>query len=175
MGGYCYFNNAAIAAERLKVRGKVAILDIDYHHGNGTQAIFWDDPQVLFGSIHADARFEYPYYSGYADEIGGENAPHLTLNYPLAAGTTSTEFLATFDDLLQKTQAFNPATIILSMGYDTYIHDPLSSFKVEEDAYQAIGARLKALGLPILVVQEGGYQVQSLGRLAEQLLKGLAS
>ena len=173
MGGYCYLNNAAIAAAHLMQTGKIAVLDIDYHHGNGTQSIFWDEPNVLFGSIHAHPDYEYPYYSGHADETGGESALNTNVNLPMQPGTDSDEFLAAFDQLLRRTRDFGAKAIVLSIGYDTYIDDPLSTFKVTEETYQQVGAALMQSGLPVLIVQEGGYQVNALGELAVNLLRGV--
>lgn len=174
MGGYCYFNNAALAAKHLANQlGKVVLLDIDYHHGNGSQAIFWDDPDVLFISLHAHPSAEYPYYSGHADETGGPNAPDLVMNLPLPAGTTSEEFLAAVHQSLERTAAFQPQAIVLSLGFDTYENDPLSTFKVNSHTYHQIGKALAQTKLPMLVVQEGGYMVSALGQLAEELFTGV--
>jgi acetoin utilization deacetylase AcuC-like enzyme len=176
MGGYCYFNNAAIAATHLRDQlGRVALLDVDYHHGNGSQAIFWDDPQVFFASVHGHPDHEYPYYAGHADETGGDGAPNLTLNLPLPAGTTNEEFLAAWATMLDRTLAFDPVAVVLSLGFDTYEKDPLSTFAVKREAYYQIGREAMALGLPLLVVQEGGYLVEALGDLAEQFFRGVLS
>jgi acetoin utilization deacetylase AcuC-like enzyme len=174
MGGYCYFNNAALAAKHLANRwGKVVLLDIDYHHGNGSQAIFWDDPDVLFISLHAHPSAEYPYYSGHADETGGPQAPNLNVNLPLPAGTTSQEFLSAVQQALERAAAFGPAALVLSLGFDTYENDPLSTFKVGPSTYHQIGQALAQTGWPILAVQEGGYMVSALGGLAEELFTGM--
>lgn len=171
MGGYCYINNAAVAAHHLKRRGKVAIIDIDYHHGNGTQDIFWDDSAVLFASIHGHPDHEYPYYSGHADETGG--AAQSNLNHPLLPDASESDFLAAFDHILERTREFGAWAVVLSLGFDAFQDDPMSTFQVKRETYQTIGARLQGLGLPLLIVQEGGYQVDSLGELAERLLMGL--
>jgi acetoin utilization deacetylase AcuC-like enzyme len=173
VGGYCYLNNAAIAAHHLSARGNVAILDLDYHHGNGTQDIFWDNPRVFFGSIHADPRREYPYYAGYADETGGAHAPFSNLNLPLPSGTSGPAYLVALNRLLDAAQRFAPVTLVISIGFDTFIDDPLCAFQLILQDYRSIGAAIAQLGLPTLLVQEGGYNVSADGALAEQLLRGL--
>ncbi|NJL48184.1 MAG: hypothetical protein HC929_12750 [Leptolyngbyaceae cyanobacterium SM2_5_2] len=176
MGGYCYLNNAAVAAAHLAAAwGRVGLLDVDYHHGNGTQDIFWDDPQVFFGSIHAAPGVDYPYYSGYADETGGPTAPGGIANVPLGSGTTSADYLAALDGLLARCADFGAAALVVSLGFDAYAGDPMSIFDVQPETYTAIGERLAGLGVPVLLVQEGGYQVEALGRLAGHLLAGLGS
>lgn len=172
-GGYCYLNNAAVAARRLTPLGRIAILDLDYHHGNGTQAIFWDDPQVLTVSIHVDPACDYPYYWGYAHETGGLHAPGTNLNVPLPPGTALEEYLAALKHALHAIDRFQPAAVILPLGFDTFINDPFSTFKLESEAYAHIGACLRAVDMPLLIVQEGGYATRKLGLLAENFLKGL--
>jgi acetoin utilization deacetylase AcuC-like enzyme len=171
-GGYCYLNNAGIATKRLLALGKVAIVDIDYHHGNGTQEIFWDEARVMFGSLHGDPDFAFPFYSGYADETGGPEAPGTNVNMPLPAGTDGKAYLAALDHLLEQVSAFDPATLVVSVGFDTYVGDPLSTFELEVDDYARIGARLAQLDRATLLVQEGGYCLKTLGTLAENLLLG---
>jgi acetoin utilization deacetylase AcuC-like enzyme len=171
MGGFCYINNAAVGAAHLKQAGRVAILDVDYHHGNGTQDIFWDNPDVLFCSLHGDPRIEYPYYSGYLEEVGGSTDTNI--NIPLPEGTTSEEYLAAFNGILQKVSDFQPQHLVLSLGFDTFEEDPLSLFKVRRETYRTIGKALREMNLPVLVVQEGGYQVAVLGELAEEFFRGL--
>lgn len=173
ISGYCYLNNAAVAAAHLLELGKVAVLDVDYHHGNGTQAIFWDEPRVLYGSIHAHPEEEYPYYSGFADETGSANAPNTTINLPLLPGAGTAEFMAAFDHLLERTADFQPSALVLSLGFDAFEEDPLSTLKLTRDAYRQIGAAIMRLGLPVLMVQEGGYQTAALAELAECVVQGL--
>ena len=175
MGGYCYFNNAAIAATRLLEMGKVAIIDIDYHHGNGTQEIFWNEPRVLFTSIHAHPEGEYPYFTGYAEETGGPAAPNTNLNFPLHAGATEAVFLEAMDGLLAGVRAFNPASIVVSLGFDAFEQDPLGTFKLKIESFFKIAQKITALHLPTLLVQEGGYAVNMLGVLAEQFVNGMRS
>lgn len=172
MGGYCYLNNAAIAANHLKKMGNLAVLDIDYHHGNGTQNIFWDDTQVFFASIHAHPAHEYPFYAGYEDEIGGEKARHTTANVPLPHGTASAEFMAGLEKLLNQIVDFKPECIVVSLGFDTFRDDAHGLFKLVHEDYREIGKKLAALNMPLLYIQEGGYKVEALGELAEEILKG---
>lgn len=169
MGGYCYLNNAAIAAARLLELGKVAIVDVDYHHGNGTQAIFWDEARVMFASLHGHPSFEYPYYCGYADETGAHGN---IINKPLAVGTTAAQYLAALDEVLDRLTQFQPAALVISLGFDTWEEDPLSRFKISRATYTQMAQKFMTLNLPTLIVQEGGYQVQMLGELAEHFVQG---
>lgn len=173
MGGYCYVNNAAIAAYHLKSMGKVAILDIDYHHGNGTQEIFWNDPDVLFVSIHADPTQDYPYYVGYASETGGESAQGTNINLLLRHGTDAPTYLQTLDEALRQIQAFQPTTLVISLGFDTYIDEPMGHFRLELPHYETIGRKLSALGYPTLYVQEGGYAIDALGAMGVSFFNGV--
>lgn len=171
-GSYCYVNNAALAASRLTAMGHTAILDIDYHHGNGTQAIFWDEPRVLYASLHIDPNFDFPYFNGYAHETGGSHAPGSTINLPLRPGTDSASYIAALDSLLKAIRAFHPTSLVVSLGFDPYQGDPLSAFRVESGAYTAIGSHIASLNLPTLLVQEGGYSNDALHFLAENFLTG---
>lgn len=173
MGGYCYFNNAAIAAQHLISAGRVAILDIDVHGGNGTQAIFYDRSDVLFISIHGAPEWEYPYFCGYADERGAGVGKGFTVNYPLAKGTDDSAYLQVLDEALVHIYRHNPAYLVLSAGFDTFKGDPLGQLALTTSGYAAIGQRIAALNLPVLVVQEGGYAVSALGENAVSLLRGL--
>ena len=172
-GGYCYLNNAALAANRLKALGKGAILDIDYHHGNGTQDIFWDDPDVFFASLHADPAFEYPYYTGYQEETGGQNAPGTTANFPLPNGTDDATYLASLQAALLSINSFSPNWLVVSLGFDTFGGDPMSTFTLSQDIYRDIGYLIHNLNLPTLLVQEGGYNVSMLGQLANEFMSGM--
>ncbi|TVR24520.1 MAG: histone deacetylase family protein [Anaerolineaceae bacterium] len=172
-GGYCFFNNAAIAANALRQRGKIAVLDIDYHHGNGTQAIFWDDPGVLFISIHADPGQEYPYYCGWPDETGGVAAEGLNINYPLPFGTDEALYTQTLARALDDISAYNPAALVVSLGFDTLHDDPMAQFELTISSYARLGGMIDALGLPTLYVQEGGYHVDSLGAMAVSFFGGM--
>jgi acetoin utilization deacetylase AcuC-like enzyme len=173
IGGYCYINNAAVSAHTLKSLGKVAILDIDYHHGNGTQDIFWDDPDVLLISLHGDPQYEYPYYSGFAEEKGSDQALGTTINYPLPAKTSETDYLQTLERALADIQAYTPASLVVSLGFDTYIDDPISQFEVTLAGYTKIGRKIADLNLPTLYIQEGGYAVEALGAMAQAFFSGV--
>jgi acetoin utilization deacetylase AcuC-like enzyme len=175
LGGYCYLNNAAIAAEAAAAAGKrVAILDIDYHHGNGTQDIFYARGDVLFVSIHADPRTDYPYFWGHADETGEAEGEGATLNLPLQRGTDLAAYLPALDTALARIAVFAPDLLIVSYGADTYAGDPISYFRLETRDYEALGRRIAGLGLPVLTVMEGGYAVDALGANAAAFLEGLA-
>jgi acetoin utilization deacetylase AcuC-like enzyme len=165
MGGYCYLNSAAIAAEAAIASGRrrVAILDIDYHHGNGTQDIFYARGDVLFVSIHADPATDYPFYWGHSDETGEAEGEGATLNLPLPRGTKLAEFERALGKALDRIAAFGADLLIVSYGADTYAHDPISHFAIETQDYPTLARRIAGLGLPTLVVMEGGYAVDALG------------
>lgn len=174
-GGYCYFNNAALAARILRRSGTVALLDIDFHHGNGTQSLFYRDARVLFASIHGDPREFYPYFSGYQRETGEGPGRGFTLNYPLPRGCDMQGYLEVLDEgVLPAIRAFAPAFLVISAGLDTYREDPIGAFTLDTPDYHAIGERLGRLGLPTLAIQEGGYCVERLGENVATLLRGLA-
>jgi len=173
LGGYCYLNNAAIAAEAAAAEGKrVAILDIDYHHGNGTQDIFYARGDVLFVSLHADPRMDYPYFWGHADETGEGAGEGATLNLPLPRGTDLSAYLPALDAALAKIADFAPELLVISYGADTFVGDPISYFTLQTADYAGIAARVAALGLPMLVVMEGGYAVDALGANLSSFLSG---
>ena len=176
MGGYCYLNNAAIAAQYLvdQGRARLAILDIDYHHGNGTQEIFYSRSDVLFLSLHADPRVEYPYFLGYADERGAGAGFGFTHNYPLPHGTTWEAYGPALDDACAKVEAFRPDALVVSLGVDTYEHDPISQFRLRTEDFPKIGARIAAARVPTLFVMEGGYAVEDIGVNAVNVLTGFA-
>ncbi len=175
-GGYCYFNNAAIAAAVLVERGPVAILDIDFHHGNGTQALFYSDPRVLVISIHGDPREFYPYFAGTADELGTGAGAGFNLNLPLPAGVDGQEYLRVLDEIvLPRLRSFDPAALILAAGFDAYKDDPLGKFCLDTGDFAAIGERIGRLGKPVIAVQEGGYCTEMLGTNAVALLRGIRS
>lgn len=171
-GGYCYFNNAATAAEYLLPKGKVAIVDIDYHHGNGTQEFFDEIKSVFTSSIHGSPEFEYPYFWGYAEEKGKGQAVGTNHNEPLPAGTKLKEYAQAVERILKKIQAFNPTFLIISAGFDTHETDPIGSFKLQTEDYVLIGKQFKSLGLPTLVCQEGGYNTNVLGECTKNFLAG---
>jgi acetoin utilization deacetylase AcuC-like enzyme len=162
-GGYCFLNNAAIAAQWLTQFGKVAILDVDYHAGNGTQDIFYSRSDALTISIHADPAFEYPYYAGYTTETGAGNGLGFHHNFPLPAGTDDAAYLKTLDQAITLVREFAPAHLIVSAGMDIYEGDPLGRFKITRECIREIGYRIAALGLPTAIIMEGGYNTDALG------------
>lgn len=172
-GGYCFINNAAVAAEWLSTKGRTAILDIDYHAGNGTQDIFYSRADVLTISIHGDPDYEYPHYAGYAHETGEGRGKRFHRNLPLPAGTEDAQYLAALDAALQLIKDFSPRRLVVSAGMDLYREDPLGTFKVSSDGIHEIGKRIRALELPSLVVMEGGYNNEELGRNTVLLLDAL--
>lgn len=167
-GGYSYLNNAALAAARLGPR--VAVLDIDYHHGNGTQEIFYRRDDVLFISLHADPERAYPYFSGFADETGQGPGTGYNVNMPLPPGTDDTTYLRALDDALERITAYAPRHLVVSAGLDIFGGDPLGDFDLSLEAFGHIGQRLAGLGLPTLLVQEGGYEVEAGGQALVNLL-----
>ena len=172
-GGYCYFNNAATAAEYLLPEGKVAIVDIDYHHGNGTQEFFDDIKSVFTASIHCDPSNEYPYFWGYADEKGKGQAVGTNHNEPLPKGAQLKQYSNALDRIINKIGEFNPAFLIIAAGFDTHEADPIGGFRLCTDDYVTIGKQFQALGLPTLVCQEGGYNIDVLGECVKNFLLGL--
>lgn len=173
MSGVCFFNNAAIAAHRLaRQLGRVAIVDIDVHHGNGTQDIFWERGDVLFASLHVDPDFGPPYYAGYADEAGSGAGQNLTMNMPLPVGTGDGTYLAALDMVLARIGQFAPAAIVVSAGLDASAHDPVNTFQLSNDGFGEIARRISALALPTLIVQEGGYLSPNLAACLGAFLNG---
>ena len=174
-GGYCYLNNAAIAARAAAARGMgpVAVLDVDYHHGNGTQDIFYGDGDVFFASIHADPRTDFPYFWGHADERGAGAGEGATFNQPLARGTTWASYEGALAKALEAIAAFGAKTLIVSYGADTFAEDPIAQFALTTDDMQRMGAAIAALGLPTVTVMEGGYNVAELGRNVAAFIAGL--
>jgi acetoin utilization deacetylase AcuC-like enzyme len=171
--GYCYLNNAAIAARRLLAAGKAAILDIDYHAANGTQDIFYDSPEVLTVSLHADPARRYPYFSGYADEHGARAGAGFHHNFPLPPGTGDDEYLRALGPAMELVRGHAPAALILSAGLDTLAGDPQGDFTLTLDGVAQIGRQVAELGLPVLAVLEGGYH-KALGEGVLRLLSPLA-
>ncbi|WP_375398389.1 histone deacetylase family protein [uncultured Sphingomonas sp.] len=176
LGGYCHLNVAAIAAQAARDAGvrRVAILDIDYHHGNGTQDIFWERGDVFYASIHADPASDYPFYWGHADEVGEGNGAGATLNLPLPRGTGLAVFRRTQGMALEAIAAFGAELLVVSFGADTYAGDPISSFKLETPDYAVLAADIAAACLPTVIMMEGGYAVDALGDNVASLLLGFA-
>ncbi|MFW6303912.1 MAG: histone deacetylase family protein [Candidatus Sumerlaeota bacterium] len=172
-GGYCYFNNAATAARFLLPSGTVAIVDIDYHHGNGTQEFFEQNKSVFTASIHGDPEDEYPYFWGYADETGKGQARGTNHNEPLAKGTKLEAYSEALVRILDSIKRFNPAYLIISAGFDTHCTDPIGGFDLETEDYGRLGEMFGGTDFPLLVLQEGGYNVELLGANVLSFLKGL--
>ena len=174
LGGYSYLNNAAIAAEAALAAGRarVAILDVDYHHGNGTQDVFYERGDVAYASIHADPSTDYPFFWGHADESGAGAGAGTTLNLSLPRGTTWAEYEPALERALEWLAAFDAEMLIVSYGADTYSGDPISHFELGTGDYAPMARRIAALGLPTLVVMEGGYAVDALGANVAEFLGG---
>lgn len=175
MGGYCYFNNAAIAANYLSQKGTVAILDIDFHHGNGTQQLFYERSDVLYVSLHADPKVRFPYSSGFASERGQGKGEGYTKNYPLPLGTTDEDYLQVLRKALSDIQTFSPDFLVVSLGFDTYEKDPIGGFSLTIPFYQVLGKEVMGLSLPTVLIQEGGYNISQLGNMAVRFLHGVQS
>jgi acetoin utilization deacetylase AcuC-like enzyme len=173
-GGYCFLNNAAIAAQAWldEGAGRVAILDVDFHHGNGTQDIFYGRDDVLFLSLHGDPEDAFPYYLGYADETGSGKGEGYNVNYPLPEKTGFERWAECLEDACKRISAYAPDALIVSLGVDTYKEDPISFFKLDSDDYLTYGERIGKLGLPTLFCFEGGYAVQQVGINAVNVLEG---
>lgn len=176
-GGYCFFNNAAIAAHDIVARtgGKVTVLDVDYHHGNGTQEIFYDRDDVQYVSLHGDPRRAYPYFTGHADETGSGRGLGSTFNVPLEQRTADDAYIAALSACAEKIAAFKPTALVVSLGLDTFITDPIADLAVTTEGFSRSGALLAELGLPTVVLQEGGYDVAALGRNVHAWLTGFGA
>ena len=173
-GGYCYLNNAAIAAQFLRDGGadRVAILDIDFHHGNGTQDMFYARDDVLFCSLHGDPDQAYPFYLGYADETGTGGGVGCNRNYPLPPGTGFAQWGAAFHDAADRIVKFAPDFLVVSLGVDIYENDPQSFFSIASDDFTEIGRWIAQLNLPTVFIMEGGYAVADLGMNVAKVLTG---
>lgn len=173
-GGYCFFNNAAVAAQRALDAGKrrVAILDVDFHHGNGTQQIFYGRDDVLFVSLHGDPEVTFPYYLGYADEGGEGKGEGFNFNYPLPPGTSVATWLATLDQALAQIKAVDCDCLIVSLGVDIFEGDPISAFTFTSADFTVLGERLAQVGLPSVFLMEGGYAVDAIGVNVVNVLQG---
>jgi acetoin utilization deacetylase AcuC-like enzyme len=145
---------------------------VDYHHGNGTQDIFYDRDDVLFVSIHVDPAFDYPSFCGYAGETGRGNGQGFTINYPLPMETRFDVYGEVLDDAINRINQYGPDALVVSLGVDTYKHDPISSFMLEHDDFLKVGAAIGELGMPVLFVMEGGYAVDKVGHNVVNVLTG---
>jgi acetoin utilization deacetylase AcuC-like enzyme len=175
MGGYCFINNAAVAMQALRDGGleRVAVLDVDYHHGNGTQTCFYERSDVLTVSIHGDPRTEYPFFLGHADERGHGAGEGFNLNLPLPRGTGFDVWWATLQTALQAVADFAPQALVVPLGLDTFEDDPISGFKLRSADYLQIGRAIAQLGLPTVLTLEGGYAAADLGVNTVNVLEGL--
>ena len=174
-GGFCFLNNSAIAAERLRTKGfRPAILDVDVHHGNGTQGIFYHRDDVLTVSIHADPERFYPFFWGHAHERGSGAGLGYNLNLPLARGTDDAGYLAALDIALNRIASFGADVVVVALGLDAFVGDPFRGLAVTTAGFGRIGAAIAGLGLPSLFVQEGGYLCDELGDNLASVLDGFA-
>jgi acetoin utilization deacetylase AcuC-like enzyme len=173
-GGYCFFNNAAIAAQAIvEATGeRVAILDVDVHHGNGTQQIFWRRGDVLYVSLHADPRRLYPFFLGHADEVGEGPGAGANFNLPQPLRADDATYLADFDRALERIDSTPGSIVVVSLGFDTYEHDPIGDLALTTAGYHEMGRRVGALGRRLVILQEGGYFVPDLGVNAVAWLRG---
>ncbi len=174
-GGFCYFNNAAIVADELARRTgeHVSILDVDYHHGNGTEQIFWRRGDVLYVSLHAHPDRQYPYVLGWEDETGEGPGEGANLNIPLPARTSDEQYLAALDRGLSRIADEPGDIMVVSLGFDTYRKDPIGDFAVTTEGYHEVGRRAASLGKRMVILQEGGYHVGDIGENARAWLRGV--
>ncbi|CAN5174678.1 acetylpolyamine amidohydrolase AphA [soil metagenome] len=176
-GGYCFINNAAVAGQAALDGGlkRVAILDVDYHHGNGTQAIFYARSDVFYASVHGDPQTEFPFFLGHADERGTGAGLGFNANFPLPPGASNAAWFDALDAALAALQGHAPELLIVSLGVDTYAGDPISHFKLDRPEFTRLGERLAAFGAPTLFLQEGGYATEAVGLNVLAVLQGFLS
>lgn len=175
-GGSCYLNNAAIAAQALRDGGheRVAVIDIDAHHGNGTQALFYERPDIFYGSLHVDPGAGwFPHYAGFADEHGRLDGIGANLNVPLAPGTGDDRWLTALEQIVEATRSHGVSAVVVSLGVDAAADDPESPLHITHAGYEMGGRLIGALGVPMIAVQEGGYHLDTLGELVLVTLRGL--
>ena len=173
-GGYCFLNNAAIATQAFRDAGaaRVAVLDVDFHHGNGTQDIFYDRSDVLFCSLHGEPETAYPHFLGYGDEIGAGQGEGFNFNYPMPAGTTYERWCKALGEACGKIGNHGPDALVVSLGVDTFEKDPISYFKLKSADFKDYGKRIAKLKLPTLFVMEGGYAIEAIGVNTVNVLEG---
>lgn len=173
-GGYCFLNNVAIAAQYLRDKGaaRVAILDVDFHHGNGTQDIFYDRDDVLFVSLHGDPLDAFPYFLGHASETGEGAGEGYTLNFPMPPGTPYAIWREALAEALARIAIYSPDFLLVSLGVDAFENDPISFFKLTSEDFRNMGAEIAGAGLPTLFVMEGGYAIDEIGVNAVNTLEG---
>ncbi len=173
-GGYCIFCNAAIAGYKLMQMGRVAILDVDFHHGNGIQDIFYEIPDVLYVSLHGDPAVNYPYFSGFPEEIGEKLGIGANYNIPHKPGTGDAEYRDYLKQAIQKIDSFGPDVLILSLGLDIFEGDPLSDIGLSSPFFKEIANTVSRLGVPVLGLLEGGYDMSNLAVNGANFIEGLA-
>jgi acetoin utilization deacetylase AcuC-like enzyme len=173
-GGYCFLNNAAIAAQAFRDQGaaRVAILDVDFHHGNGTQDIFYNRADVLFCSLHGEPETAYPNFLGYKDETGAGKGEGFNINYPMKPGTDFATWSRALNAACAAIKKFGPDALVVSLGVDTFEKDPISYFKLKSPDFTTYGARIAKLKLPTLFVMEGGYAIEAIGTNTVNVLQG---
>lgn len=171
-GGYCFLNTAALAVEHFRQLGaeRVAVLDVDYHHGNGTQSIFYDRPDVLTISIHADPLVAYPYFIGYEHETGHERGEGMNRNFCLPDGTDWERYRQSLDQAVQRVADFAPDALVVPFGADTYHEDPISTFQLTTEDFARMSELIARLARPCAVTLEGGYAIEALGRNVQAFL-----
>jgi acetoin utilization deacetylase AcuC-like enzyme len=165
-GGFCYFNNAAIVAHHVAstTGTKVTVLDVDYHHGNGTQQIFYERDDVQFVSLHGDPKRAYPWFIGHEDETGVGKGRGYNINVAFGPEAEDDEYVSRLAGVCEQIASFAPSMVIVSLGVDTYWNDPISDLALTTDGYRRCGEVVKQLGLPTLILQEGGYDIEAIGR-----------
>jgi acetoin utilization deacetylase AcuC-like enzyme len=173
-GGYCFLNNAAIAAQAFRDAGakRVAVLDVDFHHGNGTQDIFYERDDVLFCSLHGAPEDTFPYFIGFKDEKGRGKGEGYNINYPMPPLTAYATWSKALEDACRKIKRYAPDALVVSLGVDTYKDDPISTFKLDSPDFKTYGARIAKLKVPTLFVMEGGYAVEAIGINTVNVLEG---
>lgn len=174
-GGYSYLNNAALAANRLSKLGPVAVLDLDVHHGNGTQHLFYDRPDVLTVSLHGDPEELFPYFSGYSEETGTGAGLGFNHNFPLPPATGERKYRPALETALEVISRFHPASLVVSLGTDAHEGDPIGGFRLSAGYFAKMGAAVRQLDLPTVVVQEGGYNLEVIGDCVAEFLRGLSA
>jgi acetoin utilization deacetylase AcuC-like enzyme len=175
LGGFCLLNHAAVAARELSRFGRVAVLDVDVHHGNGTQDVFWRDPDVLYVSLHAHPDHLFPFFSGFAEERGEGPGRGTTCNLPLAAGTSDEGYLDALRIAAEVVEDFDPTAVVVSLGLDAADADPIGSLALTGDGFERLGRTIAALDRPTVLLQEGGYALERLGELTLRVLSGLGT
>lgn len=176
-GGFCFFNNAAVAAHHVvrNTGAKVTVLDVDYHHGNGTQQIFYGRDDVQYVSLHGDPRRAYPYHMGFEDERGAGRGLGANLNLPLPAGLPDDGYVTALERAAHAITMFGPSLLVVSLGVDTYQHDPISDLGLTQDGFERSGRLVGGLGVPAVILQEGGYDLDTIGENVRRWLVGFES